>query len=823
MEASPATLSQRARALEAVGVQLPKNITSVICRRAAEEHMQLRHFEQVCKFLDTKFKTEFPDGVSSLMPASDSAGEEVPAEVRDFQCACLGACLTQLFMTSVVPKAKEPELAQMEKKNIVNATIKDISDFLTIWKASSLQSQLSEAKCLIVEDINKVANLVAATLQPHGLDSAACEQLENARTSLTKARSGPLYTAVAMSPVGVEICSRVSQLVQQHRSDLLLALDIDSAVNLAQGMRNFDAEVLLKQRDGGEWDIVIPGQAKFVEMTAKFLGFREKASEELLASSQDAVKLVSAKVDELYGALMSVVRAKYAKQFGEPLLRHMQIWAKGSLGADGPVLFEMIGQMGGFHPLAKVPLAKLLGKSLAESLEQEISVVKAYMSVLKDAFQVITKVLTEDVNEDLISEPQVAKLFGKLNDKEARKQLASTVPFLDKALDNLAGAMQLCLERWLAQVSSTFASFAGKLLEPEVTDDMVQGTLREEVLGVLEIHAEDSSETKQDLDWFFAFSSYFKYFGGSKVALKLDGPDGQTNVQVHAAFLCIVGALLRVAKYVMVCVNKLKECKGAKLWKDMLLATMQAKKESPIQWDTKTSRLLGCQFVFGKLASASKHFDEMLVQAVALTGNMDGVSAFYKALQKTMRESCGDIVAVMANDIESLVSSVKGFYTDLMTVQDAVAIFQSDPLDKQAISDLANDSNMQKLVHSGTRADRILSESASFLSDLKLVPVSDWMTEVTSSLIAATLVDVRDFQAVNGAVAQDNQSGKATMATVRYMNGSMTLAQALTRTLQPGETRLGLVSRCQNILEKKKILAEPALSKRAAALKGSTK
>ncbi|CAE7677940.1 unnamed protein product [Symbiodinium sp. CCMP2592] len=822
-EASPATLSQRARALEEVGVKLPQNISGVICRRAAEELMQAGDYDSVCKFLDVNCKKEFPQGICSIMPATDpsnpeSAGQEIPAEVREFQCTCLVACMTQIFMTTSVPASvNDPEKVEVQKKEMLADKIKEIAAFLKVWQASSLQAELSQAKCLIVEDINKVSNLVNTVLQPSELDSATCEQLETAKSSLIKTKTGPFYAAVAMSPVGVEICSEVSHLIQQSRSDTLLALDIEAAFQIAQGLKTFDGDGLLKLKETGDWDVVISGSGKIMEMMTKFLNFKEKASKQLQARSQEGVQFINGKVDELYKALVSVIRIKYEKTFGDSFLPKMQAWAKGVLGDDGPVLYELLSQMSGFHPLAKVPIVKLLGKHSAEGLEQEMAIVKTYVTGLKDAFQKITKVLAGEINEDIISQPLIADFFVKLHDTASRKQLSSTAPFVDTALSDLARGMQVCLGKWLSHISSTFANFAGKLLKPEISEEMVHDALREEVLGVVEINAEDSAEAKQELDWFFVFNRYYKYMGVSRVAFCVDGE----NIEVHAAFLCVVGALLRIAKFVMVCANKVKESNEAKVYQDMLIQTLVATKDSPVAWKTKASMLLGCQPIFGKFAPVSKHFDEMLVAAVAITGEMNGVRAFYQILQKIMTGLSGQMIANIATDMGSLISGIRDFHKELLQAKDVEAIFKSDPLDKQAIQNLASDMNVQKLVLSGSRADRILSESAAFLNDLQLLTVNEWISEVSINLIGATSSDIKVFHAVGGTMAQDKQSGTATMATVRYINGSITLAQALTRNLQPGETRLGLVSRCQTILEKKGIFAESALSKKASALKGN--
>ena len=826
-EATPDTLSSRARSLEEqASIKLPRSITSAICRRSAEELMQAGDFDKVIAFLDPAAKRDFPNGIAAVMPAEDPSNPSTPAsvpdDVREFQVTCLVACLTQLCMTPIPPVPKDgtedEKLGQKKRQEVLNGTIGKLNDFFKVWQSSSLCSQFSEAKHFIVDEMAKLASLVTAALNtaPAFMEAAACEQLEATRTGLLKAKAGVFYTAIAMSPIGGEVSARVSQRVQQNRADVILSMDLDSAFEIAQGLKSLNPESLLKTKDG-EVEVVVPHQHKIVDMVSKFVCFKEKASKDLQNRSVDPLTFIEGKIMALSSSLEMLITQRYTSKFNECMSPLMAAMMKGALGEDSHKLYDVVVSMATYLPLGKLPLSKILGKASAEALERRLAVVTTYMGLLKNGFALIVKMLTKDFNEDLLSQPAVTEFYIKLQDKEARSLLATTAPFLETSFKSMLDAMQACLTTWLGQVGSTFVKFLNKLAEPDVIVDTVRATLREDVLGAFDVKAVNTEEA--ELDWFFAFSNYIKYMGTQQVLLPGEGVESK---HVHAAYICVAGALLRIAKYVMVILSQEKVCHDDKvlLFKEMLHASRSAAKGSSPEWETKMSRLIGCQHVFEKLAQVTGQFDDMFEQACSITGGMDSVTAFYKALQKIAAAAASEFVAAIGADVASLQDAVNTLYKDLIAKNDLDKIFKSDVLDKQSMLALCTDPNMQGLVLSCAKADRFLLEVGGMLPRRKNLKVPQWMSESSAKLISALQDDVQKFQAMDGSVDKDKQACKVSMATVRYVNGSMTLGQALSRDLQPGETRIGLVGRCQNILAKKGIAVEPMLLKKVSAMKG---
>lgn len=77
--------------------------------------------------------------------------------------------------------------------------------------------------------------------------------------------------------------------------------------------------------------------------------------------------------------------------------------------------------------------------------------------------------------------------------------------------------------------------------------------------------------------------------------------------------------------------------------------------------------------------------------------------------------------------------------------------------------------------------------------------------------------DHETFSSLKNAAMLPKES-KFALRHASWFQGSSTLGQILTRELKPGETRLGLVGRCQLLLDRKGLGVEPALKQRAMTL-----
>ena len=125
------------------------------------------------------------------------------------------------------------------------------------------------------------------------------------------------------------------------------------------------------------------------------------------------------------------------------------------------------------------------------------------------------------------------------------------------------------------------------------------------------------------------------------------------------------------------------------------------------------------------------------------------------------------------------------------------------------------------LIYGGNRAEKALSQMVEFLTSLQSLP-SAILEGGFSSVVAASLSDVTAFAAESSPKVFPT-GAVVTLAGVSYFRGSMTLAQALTRDLTPGETRISLVSKCISLLDRRGMGMDPVLKSKAQAIKGQKK
>ena len=124
------------------------------------------------------------------------------------------------------------------------------------------------------------------------------------------------------------------------------------------------------------------------------------------------------------------------------------------------------------------------------------------------------------------------------------------------------------------------------------------------------------------------------------------------------------------------------------------------------------------------------------------------------------------------------------------------------------------------LIHAESSSSSTEEEEGikNFATAMTHMPKDIILTSTLTNLLVSLLKDLATFASEqNPKVFPQNQD--VTLSKVSWFQGSLTLAQVLTRQLAPGETRLGLVGRCLKILENKKMGVEPSLKQKASQFK----
>ena len=372
-EACPTTLSSRALALATESkVTLPPSISVLICRRRAEDLAAKRQWADVCNFLNPECKADFPDGIACIMQAGTEIElTKLPPDLVDFQVSCILGCVTNLFMQQISAKTDEEKTKQLQ------SAIEDVVAFLAAVKVNPVSATAAScgkasvfdelAKLLVLAEAASKAN--TASLDTELFSSANCDQLEAIKNVFLKARTSTFYPSLTMFPVGIEICNRIGNVAQQVRADALLSHDLEGAALYANSLKPWNVESLLKDNQ----EVSIPSVVKLADMVGKWLMLREKGSQSLKACPivQEKMQLVQTKVVELQSVLRDIMRLKYKANF-EGMAGDIAKLVKGGQ-ADVEIaslttsISSSLTQMSAFQPMAKVPLVKVLGKTMAEA------------------------------------------------------------------------------------------------------------------------------------------------------------------------------------------------------------------------------------------------------------------------------------------------------------------------------------------------------------------------------------------------------------------------------------------------------------------------
>ena len=614
-EAVPATLSARASALRReTGINLPKNVNLILCRKGAEELLMKKQWQAVCEFMDPAFKKSFPDGITSLIPETDGEppdGSDARPVLEDtlfeFQTGCLVSCVTNLFM--------RPVSGQDEKEKAMNlqAAIEDVGSFLEALTCSSLARSLaSTPKASLADEFAKLLTLVRAAvaipadnaeIDADVFTQSNCDALDSAKAHFAKSRGSPWYASLTMSAVGIEVSGRVGKVLQQVRSDAMLAGDIEAAAICSRSFKPFTVEALLKEN----LEISVPSTNKFADMVGKWLMFADKASTTLKKQRAAAAhaKEVETKVVELMNVLEEIAKKKFTLNF-QRLDDDMVKFIKGAAGEAEASVSNLVAQMAVYQPLAKVPLLKLLGKRLSEQLECKVQDVVKFASAIKEAFSFIVVMVTKpEINEEMLAEQSLATVFGMFFDEKLRARIGQSLPWFSNALKQLQAAMIIAVCRWLQETSSTCKVFISELLETEAD---VQKSLCSRVLGdlssvLLDAAAAETQDCKQDQDQNlpFIFHSYVKFIGKDVIDL------GEGR-KLHAGFLGCSAAILRNARYIAVVKDSMSEARKMISLKDALSAFAKASKDkNEYAWETRASKMKSSRIIFSKIVKVSGH------------------------------------------------------------------------------------------------------------------------------------------------------------------------------------------------------------------------
>lgn len=168
--------------------------------------------------------------------------------------------------------------------------------------------------------------------------------------------------------------------------------------------------------------------------------------------------------------------------------------------------------------------------------------------------------------------------------------------------------------------------------------------------------------------------------------------------------------------------------------------------------------------------------------------------------------------------VSSISTLMNKLFNNVRVAHPLPSMFQAAKVDRKLVSALVSDKRVQYLLFAGTKASKVCKQIKEFSERVRTLPKPTVLNSTMTLMLDAVQKDLDEFSSNTHQKVMAKENEKFRLANFSWFQGSTTLAQVLTRTLNPGETRVGLASRCVALLKSQGMGCEPALLKSAQAL-----
>ena len=702
------------------------------------------------------------------------------------------------------------------RKKFMIDNVQKLVDFIKMFKESNIFDTSSPTKSPFREELNKIfliANVVASQTR---LQTSDLDELEFAKNSLVKNRTSAFYNGFTIFPLGLFIVDSTQKAIQECRQDQLVYKELVAAGEYAASIGVIKKEAMIKDKGQGEgeFEILVPNSSKFADMAAKLFLFNEGASSALKLSSTCIASCheIETRIEEVRCALFEAVATKFELKF-----KNLNgILEKCPQGLNEDQLSECcqeIQKLIAFHPCPKFQSAKLLGKECASEIEETMSSLCKIAKMLQSAVPKLAKMGhgLDDAGECLFMNQVVMDLFAALSNQDTCCKITKFAPVLKNGFDSVKVTIMSAVSAWVSKTAATFQSFLGALLDTEI---VVTSILKSEIVGNVE------AETDEGVDWCGVYVGFVQHDQRKKAKIHVKMNGETKTMDLHIAFLCLAGSLLQVAKYSYLVTTTLVDVEKAAVFKTMYENEFaEKKKTNPAIVDkSKLDYMMILHPHLTKLSKAVLAFESILSKISDGIGYMDNINDFWKKLMETIRGVLQKYVQEMFGELDSIKTGIMYLFDQVKGKHDLLDLFQKDKLPEAGVASLVADEDVSLLLFLGGKAGPTCAGINTFATAMTHMPKDVIITSTLNNLLVSLLKDLAAFASEqNPKVFPQDQS--ATLSSVSWFQGSLTLAQVLTRKLAPGETRLGLVGRCLKLLESKKMGVEPSLKQKASQFK----
>jgi len=171
----------------------------------------------------------------------------------------------------------------------------------------------------------------------------------------------------------------------------------------------------------------------------------------------------------------------------------------------------------------------------------------------------------------------------------------------------------------------------------------------------------------------------------------------------------------------------------------------------------------------------------------------------------------------MFGEIDSMQSGFDDIFAEIKKKHVLLEVFQGDKLNETTVSTLINDEKVKLFLFMGGKAGSCCDGINSFVNEMNALPKESVISSTLGNMLVSLTKNLETFASSKNA-KQMPQTERLTLSNVSWLQGSLTLAQVMTRKLAPGETRLGLVGRALKLLDSKQMGCEAALKQKASQL-----
>ena len=703
-----------------------------------------------------------------------------------------------------------------EKKKFMLGCVQSLVDFLQGLKVSSIYDNAFPEKTSVREDLERIMFIAKRLMSPDPLSAAECESVQSAKSLLLK-KGSHFHTGLVTFPVGSWIMEFVGSMLTQSRNDQLLAKEFEGVFDFAENLKITVDGVIKKDKETGAIDIFIPNQGKFADMSAKYFAFMDEASDSAKALMEKQHTVVRHRIEQLMAALIDAAAGKLEDCFEK--LGNKLCSCFGTSGGNGELWTEAksseccqsLVSMIGMQLWPKIQLAKVLGKSHALSMDKLTASVVSFGQCLQKAFPKLLALKDSEATQEVLMSPEIRDFFHMLHNREVASAMSKLTPKLAPATTTLLGLIDTKVGQFLSKTADTFGSFLTGILE---TEPQVSSLLQASVVGIADFEIDDKNTGKaeSEIDFGAIFTAFEQYFAQGKLAkLKL----GEKEISVDVSFLCVAGSLQQMSKYVLT-VKELVETGALQGdFKELIRAHMQClaeKKELP-KSDSKLSFFKVIPQYLPNLVNAAQSHQAMVGKLGESIANADQIKEYYNALLGVLVSSFKQGLAECASELKAMEDLFDENFGKIRQQHSVPCVFHANVLDREAIGKLCHDAGVKTVLFAASKAGSQCALMQAFIESVKSLSL---IQKDLGSEVAALMSDMQAFAKSNSQKVMPTDAEKVTLAHVSYFQGSVSLSQAMVRTLNPGETRTGLISKCLSLLEKSKMVADPTLAKKAS-------